>query len=119
MYNAAVAAVARGSRRVEGKIGDIVLQSGDTLLLEADEDFVSRERNSSHFFLMSGVENSQPLNTTALDCHHRLGGCDRNRNDRLARTGSDLRLGWRRADDRYCDAVRSVRLGRVSIGHCW
>ena len=61
MYNAAVVAVARGSRRVEGKIGDIVLQSGDTLLLEADEDFVSRERNSSHFFLMSGVENSQPL----------------------------------------------------------
>ncbi len=61
MYNAAVVAVARGSRRVEGKIGDIVLQSGDTLLLEADEDFISRERNSSHFFLMSRVENSQPV----------------------------------------------------------
>jgi di/tricarboxylate transporter len=61
MYNAAVVAVARGSRRVAGKIGDIVLQSGDTLLLEADEDFISRERNSSHFFLMSGVENSQPI----------------------------------------------------------
>ena len=60
-YNAAVVAVARGSRRVEGKIGDIVLQAGDTLLLEADEDFVPRERNSSHFYLVSGVENSKPV----------------------------------------------------------
>ncbi len=60
-YNAAVVAVARGSRRVDGKIGDIVLQAGDTLLLESNEDFVSRERNSSHFFLISGVENSQPV----------------------------------------------------------
>jgi di/tricarboxylate transporter len=60
-YNAAVVAVARGGRRVGGKIGDIVLQSGDTLLLEADESFVPRERNSNHFFLVSGVENSQPV----------------------------------------------------------
>jgi di/tricarboxylate transporter len=60
-YNAAVVGVARGDRRVEGKIGDIVLQTGDTLLLEADQDFVSRERNSSHFYLISGVENSEPV----------------------------------------------------------
>ncbi|MEO8494402.1 MAG: SLC13 family permease [Planctomycetota bacterium] len=58
-YDAAVVGVARGSRRVAGKIGDIVLQAGDTLLLEADQDFISRERNSSHFFLISGVENSE------------------------------------------------------------
>ncbi len=58
-YDAAVVGVARGSRRVAGKIGDIVLQSGDTLLLEADQDFLTRERNSSHFFLISGVENSE------------------------------------------------------------
>jgi di/tricarboxylate transporter len=56
MYNAAVLAVARGSERVAGKIGDIVLQSGDTLLLETDEDFVRRQRNSSHFYLISGVD---------------------------------------------------------------
>jgi di/tricarboxylate transporter len=61
IYNAAVVAVARGGRRVSGKIGDIVLQSGDTLLLEADEDFVPRQRNSSDFYLISGVENSQPI----------------------------------------------------------
>jgi di/tricarboxylate transporter len=60
-YDAAVVAVARGSQRVPGKIGDIVLQAGDTLLLEADEDFIPRQRNSGHFFLISGVENSQPV----------------------------------------------------------
>jgi di/tricarboxylate transporter len=60
-YNAAVVAVARGGERVQGKIGDIVLQPGDTLLLETDEDFLLRQRNSSHFFLVSGVENSTPV----------------------------------------------------------
>ena len=60
-YNAAVVAVARGGERVPGKIGDIVLEPGDTLLLETDEDFLLRQRNSSHFFLVSGVENSQPV----------------------------------------------------------
>jgi di/tricarboxylate transporter len=60
-YNAAVVAVARGGERVQGKIGDIVLEAGDTLLLETDEDFLLRQRNSSHFFLVSGVENSQPV----------------------------------------------------------
>lgn len=60
-YNAAVVAVARGGRRVAGKIGDIVLEAGDTMLLEAGEDFVPRERNSSHFFLISGVQDSQPV----------------------------------------------------------
>jgi di/tricarboxylate transporter len=60
-YNAAVVAVARGSQRVAGKIGDIVLRAGDTLLLETHEDFIQRQRNSSHFYLVSGVENSQPV----------------------------------------------------------
>lgn len=61
VYNAAVVAVARAGQRVHGKIGDIVLRPGDTLLLEAQDDFVLRQRNSRHFFLVSGVENSQPI----------------------------------------------------------
>lgn len=59
-YNAAVIAVARSGKRLTARIGDIVLQPGDTLLLEAHREFVRQRRNSSHFFLISGVENSAP-----------------------------------------------------------
>jgi di/tricarboxylate transporter len=59
-YNAAVIAVARDGERIPGKIGDIVLQAGDTLLLEAHSDFAKVNRNSSDFFLVSHVENSAP-----------------------------------------------------------
>ncbi len=59
-YNAAVIAAARSGKRITARIGDIVLQPGDTLLLEAHQEFVRQRRNSSHFFLVSGVENSAP-----------------------------------------------------------
>lgn len=59
-YNAAVIAVARSGKRITARIGDIVLQPGDTLLLEAHQGFVQQRRNSSHFFLVSGVEHSAP-----------------------------------------------------------
>ncbi|MCC7423325.1 MAG: SLC13 family permease [Planctomycetaceae bacterium] len=60
-YNAAVLGVARGGKRIPGKIGDIVLQAGDTLLVEAHTAFVQQQRNSSDFFLVSHVENSAPV----------------------------------------------------------
>jgi di/tricarboxylate transporter len=60
IYNAVVLAVARHGERVAGKIGDIVLQPGDTLLLEAHPSFVAQHRNSRQFFLVSKVENSTP-----------------------------------------------------------
>jgi di/tricarboxylate transporter len=59
-YDAAVIAVARGSRHLKGKIGDIVLQPGDTLLLETHRNFLRRQRNAKDFFLVSGVEDSTP-----------------------------------------------------------
>ena len=59
-YNAAVIAAARNGQKITGKIGDIVLQSGDTLLLEAHTDFVGQQRNSNDFYLVSHVENSTP-----------------------------------------------------------
>jgi len=58
VYNAAVIAVARNGARLAGKIGDIVLQAGDTLLLEAHPSFVEAQRNSRDFFLVSRVEGS-------------------------------------------------------------
>jgi di/tricarboxylate transporter len=60
VYNAVVIAVARHGERVRGKIGDIVLRAGDTLLLEAHPSFVEQHRNSQHFFLVSRLENSTP-----------------------------------------------------------
>ncbi len=60
VYNAAVIAVARSGRRVPGKIGDIILLPGDTLLLEAHSAFVEQQRNSREFFLVSQVQDSAP-----------------------------------------------------------
>ncbi len=59
-YNAVVIAVARQGERLGGKIGDIVLEVGDTLLLEAHPSFVEQQRNSGDFFLVSKVEDSAP-----------------------------------------------------------
>ena len=60
-YNAAIIAVNRDGVRLSGKIGDIQLQSGDTLLLESNSNFASRQRNSRHFFLVREVEGSAPV----------------------------------------------------------
>ena len=59
-YNAAIIAVARGGERIAGRIGDVRLEPGDTLLLEAPPGFVKLRRYSKHFFLVSGVEDSAP-----------------------------------------------------------
>ena len=60
VYDAVVIAVARHGERLRKKIGDIVLQPGDTLLLEALPAFVRHQRNSRDFFLVSRVEGSTP-----------------------------------------------------------
>jgi di/tricarboxylate transporter len=57
-YNAAVIAVARSGERLRQKIGDIVLEPGDTLLLEAQPAFLERLRNSRDFFLVSQLNDS-------------------------------------------------------------
>ena len=55
-FGAVVLAVARNGERVDGKIGDIVLRPGDTLLLEAGEGFAERQRNSRDFLLVRSIE---------------------------------------------------------------
>ena len=59
-YNAVVVAVGRGKQRVPGKIGDIVLQAGDTLLLETHREFVNTHGSAQDFYLVSRVEDSTP-----------------------------------------------------------
>lgn len=57
-YNAVVLAVARNGERVKGKVGDIRLRPGDTLLVEAGPGFAAQNRNRRDFFLMSQVQDS-------------------------------------------------------------
>jgi di/tricarboxylate transporter len=59
-YNAVVIAVARNGRRLRGKVGDIVLQVGDTLLLEARHSFIDQQRNNRDFLLVSQLADSTP-----------------------------------------------------------
>lgn len=59
-YNAVVLAVARNGERLPGKIGDIQMTTGDTLLLEGHPSFVETHRNSRDFFLVSQLQDSQP-----------------------------------------------------------
>lgn len=59
-YDAVVIAVAREGERLKGKLGDIELKPGDTLLLEADPGFEARHRNSRDFLLVSALEDSTP-----------------------------------------------------------
>ncbi len=59
-YNAVVIAAARNGERIRGKIGDIVLQPGDTLLIEAHAGFVPRQRDSRDFYLIRSVEDTAP-----------------------------------------------------------
>ncbi|UCD76119.1 MAG: SLC13 family permease [Phycisphaerales bacterium] len=61
VYNAAIIAVHRAGQRVRAKIGDIILQRGDTLLLETHHQWVDAYRNSDHFYLVSKVEGSRPI----------------------------------------------------------
>lgn len=59
-YDAAIIAVHRNGARINRKIGDIVLEAGDTLLLETHPQFLKYHRNSRDFFLTSPIQNSQP-----------------------------------------------------------
>lgn len=52
-YDAAVIAVHRNNERVRGKIGDIVLKPGDTLLLLAGSDFQQRKDLFNDFYVVT------------------------------------------------------------------
>ena len=64
-YLASIVAVHRSGEKLEQKIGQIVLQPGDTLLVDAPSDFARRWRNSRDFILVSGLEDTAPVE------HHR------------------------------------------------
>ena len=59
-YDAVVLAVHREGERISKKVGDIVLQSGDLLLLETHPRFLKYQRSSRDFVLASPVSDSAP-----------------------------------------------------------
>jgi len=64
-YGAVVLAVARSGERVKGNLGNIVLEAGDTLLLEARPAFVSRQRYNKDFLLINDLDKTQPRHERA------------------------------------------------------
>ena len=59
-YNGVVLAVARSGVRLRGRLGDITLRAGDTLLVEAEAGFHDRYRNTRDFLLISPLDDSTP-----------------------------------------------------------
>ncbi len=60
-HNAAIVAVHRDGEAVKGKIGEIVLRAGDTLLLDTPPDAARAIQSSKDFYLASSVEDSRSL----------------------------------------------------------
>lgn len=59
-YGAVIMAVARNGERIPGNLSNIVLQAGDTLLLEARPAFVSRQRYNKDFLLINDLGKESP-----------------------------------------------------------
>lgn len=59
-FNAVILSVSREGNRIPGKLGDITLRVGDTLLLEASHQFVEHYRFRRDFLLVSALNDSTP-----------------------------------------------------------
>jgi len=62
-YQAAVVAIHRAGQRVKGKLGEVKLRAGDTLLILADPQFRSRFRDRNDFLLVSMLGGAPPVTT--------------------------------------------------------
>lgn len=59
-YSAAIISISREGARLEGKLGDVRLRPGDTLLVETDQGFVERHKYNRDFLLVSSLQDSAP-----------------------------------------------------------
>ncbi len=62
-YGAAVLAIHRAGQRIEGKLGELPLRMGDTLLVLGEPDFRTHYRNSGDFLVIAphrGISPTQP-----------------------------------------------------------
>jgi di/tricarboxylate transporter len=60
-YDAAIIAVHRNGEKMEGKLGNVILQAGDVLLLFAGENFISRTQDTNDFYFISKVKEYMKL----------------------------------------------------------
>lgn len=60
-YGAAIIAVAREGQRIKGRIGDIVLKPGDTLLIEAGRSFERQQRYVRDFLMVRKIDDYSPV----------------------------------------------------------
>lgn len=61
-FDAAVVAICRGDQKLDGKLADVILQSGDALVLMVGSDFEKRENLKRNFYFYSDVETTNQLN---------------------------------------------------------
>ncbi len=66
-YGAAIIAVAREGQRIKGRIGDIIIKPGDTLLIEAGRSFERQQRYVRDFLLVRKIDDYSPVS------HERMG----------------------------------------------
>ena len=66
-FDAAVIAINRGGESLSGKLGDIVLQAGDKLMLATGHDFNQRENLVKNFYFVS--QRTQPNTLTPTQSH--------------------------------------------------
>lgn len=61
-YNAGVIAIHRNNQRIKSRVGDIVLKTGDTLLLLAEKNFINMHKYSGDFYVVNDVAPPENLN---------------------------------------------------------
>lgn len=62
LFDAAVVAIRRDGEQVSGKLGDVVIRSGDFLVLAVGDDYKSRANINKNFLTLSGVEPESRIN---------------------------------------------------------
>lgn len=60
-FDASVVAIHRHGSKINGKIGNIILESGDVLLLLTGKDFEKRSTNRPNFYVLSKVKDLNKL----------------------------------------------------------
>jgi di/tricarboxylate transporter len=58
MFGGVILSISRNGKRINEKVGNIVIKPGDTLLLEAARGFVRRHRYNRDFLLLSRIDDA-------------------------------------------------------------